>query len=493
MLNNNLNESGKRIDELLEVFSENTPVYKYISYLENILEDPDSLFVESYQKNIEVQKKKKEKEVFLSVIMRTQGKRPLGLREALLCLTAQEKQNFEIILIAHKATSKNKKIIAQIIEDQDEEFRKKIRYYEVEEGTRTTPINFGFSVAHGKYAAIFDDDDILFSNWSKAFFEAEKRHSGRILHTYAFAQQWKKMAGKHCEEGYCAANAPESVYCSKFILLEQLVVNRCPLMTLAFPVDIFQKLGIIFDESLNVTEDWEYLMRTAFLCGVSDIEEPTAIYRFWENVEASMTLHDENEWFKTYRAIQRKMDAKPVVMPEGNLSSIISLIEKNSSPVQLSAYPKLDGRLYFSKGETFSDLECLSCINEKKEPEFDLLFVFKEKLRDIRALRIDLCERGFWALKNIEITVWLTNGEKKIVPIEECAHNGLDFENCIIFLNEDPEIVWEWKDDRAVDVVRVIGEISMEIPNLPLLRTSLKHVSLKQYVKRLKFHKKNIF
>ena len=48
------------------------------------------------------------------------------MREALLCLQAQECQDFEILLIAHKADEEHGKLIEEILEDQEEEFRKKI-------------------------------------------------------------------------------------------------------------------------------------------------------------------------------------------------------------------------------------------------------------------------------------------------------------------------------------------------------------------------------
>ena len=77
-----------------------------------------------------------------------------GLREALLCLQAQECQDFEILLIAHKADEEHGKLIEEILEDQEEEFRKKIRFFRLNEGTRTTPLNYGFSHAWGKYACL---------------------------------------------------------------------------------------------------------------------------------------------------------------------------------------------------------------------------------------------------------------------------------------------------------------------------------------------------
>lgn len=487
-----MTEVLKKLENAADAFSENTPVYQYLRQLENTVIEKDPAFKEKYE-TLVLKKDGKQKDVFLSVVMRTQGKRPLGLREALLSLNAQTNQNFELIIIAHKATDENLKKIKKIIEEQDKEFKEKIRFFELNEGTRTAPINFGFAVANGKYVSVFDDDDILFDNWVESFAGASRRGDGSILHSFAFAQMWKRTTGKNYEEGYLAVSAPDAIYCSEFKLLEQLVVNKCPLMTLAFPAVIFKKLGIVLNESLNVTEDWEYFMRTAFLFGVVDVEQTTAIYRFWENVEASITLHDEQEWLQTYRSIQSRFNSNSIILPKGNIKTIIELIEGINNPIKESAYPRLDGKLYYSKGSPFNDLECLNTVNKEKEPAFDLLFIFNEKYDDIKALRIDLCERGFWVLKDIEIIVWLSNGEKEIVPIHECVHNGIDFAEDIVFINTDPEIIFEWNDQRTIDVVHITGKIDLEIPNLPFLKTSFKNIKLKQYINRWKLHKKNLF
>ncbi len=90
------------------------------------------------------------------------------------------------------------------------------------------------------------------------------------MHLHRTGRRYRKI-------GYRAESAPIASYCVPYDFLSQFTVNRCPLMTLAFPVRIFQKWGVIFNEELNVMEDWEYFTRTASICGVSDCCEPTAI------------------------------------------------------------------------------------------------------------------------------------------------------------------------------------------------------------------------
>lgn len=473
---------------IINAFSENTNVGLFLKELENLntLKN-QKLYEEKYLPIIRNQESKNSP--FLTVIIRTQGKRDDGLREALLCLNAQQNQDFEIILIAHKVNKEQEKVVCSILEDQQEEFRERIRYYKLDEGTRTTPLNFGFAHAWGKYIAIFDDDDILFDNWVDCFWNEMDEHEGRIIHSYAFAQTWENLE----KWGYRAETAPVANYCSKFDLLAQLTVNRCPLMTLAFPAYLFQKVGMIFNEELNVMEDWEYFMRAAFLCGVTDSCEPTAIYRFWKNAESSASLHSQNDWDQTYREIQKTFNGKNTLLPANTIKTIIDLIEQKNSSNVVNADGQLISQLFYSKGEGFDERQVIKTVNKTQFPEFDLWFLFENKTNDVKVLRFDLCEEGLFALKDLCITVWFTNGENKKVYLRDCIHNGIEHTNSVLFINEDPEIVWELEDDRMLDIINISGTMSRKIPRLPLLNTIINVFPLRKLMRKRKMHNRRCF
>lgn len=475
-------------NNFLKEFSENTEVSRYLRQLyEEIFSNVSENFKNKYAPIIKANMGKKQ--CFLSVIIRTQGKREDGLREALLCLQAQTFQNFEIILIGHKLDADQADIVERVLEDQSPDFRNKIRYFKLDEGGRTCPINFGFANSLGKYAAVFDDDDILFANWAEDFYTCSKDNDGRILHSYAFAQNWSNVK----KLGYRAESAPVPRYCVDFQLIDQLVVNRCPLMTLAFPVNIFQNLGMIFNEELDVMEDWEYFMRTAFLCGVSDTKKATAIYRFWDNLETSATLHEQSTWDSTYQAIQEEYNQESIIIPPGNLQRIINLLNgSHNHPLTMQGNVSLS-RLYYSFGDGFNDRECLISVNEKSLPQFDIWFLFEEKRHDIKALRFDLTESGLLLIKDIEITVWLTNGEKEVISRSQCVHNGITIKSGMLFLHVDPEIVWEWNDDRDIDVVHITGIIATELPRKRILDYIESLLMFKDLKRRRQLHQKRLF
>lgn len=473
----------------LSDLSENTSLKKYLRQIEeNIIYGRE---YEVYKDNVDQQLAwiKENKAPFLTVLIRTQGKREDGLREALLCLSAQTNMNYEIVLIGHKVERENKKIILNILEDQSEEFRGKIRYYEINEGTRTVPLNYGFSMSRASYIAVFDDDDILFDNWVEAFFEGSKKNYGQILHSYAFSQNWRASN----ELGYMAEAAPTGNYCRSFQLLPQMTVNRCPLMTLAFPMDMFRKFGITFNENLNVMEDWEYFMRLAFICGVADIPTPTAIYRFWKNVETSATLHDQNEWQETYERIQKSFADTGKLFPSGEVFKLMEMLSDNGKKNIVSETMD-QSFLYYSDGSPFDDGRKIAAFSEKTYPEFDLWFLFENKTDKIKALRFDLTEEGLFILTDIHIDLWFTNGDKKIISLKDCVYSGIDYSDCVLFLHEDPEIIWELDDTRFLDVVHIYGKVSRTVSRkskkLNLLETLM---SYKQLKKKMYLHKKGLF
>ena len=193
----------------------------------------------------------------ISVVMRTQGKRPEGLSEALLCLFAQSCQDFEVVLIGHKLQKKQKEVVQEIIENQPASLREKIRFFELDVGGRTTPLNFGFAHSRGEYAAIFDDDDIVFEDWIQTFVDAASEARGKLIHAQSLKQYWSSNPTIWNVEALRGERAPTNEYCKPFNILNQLYENNCPPISPAFPLYAFRDKGIRFDESLDCVEDWD--------------------------------------------------------------------------------------------------------------------------------------------------------------------------------------------------------------------------------------------
>ena len=293
-----------------------TRLYDYLEWIDDQISHPDPLFRKKYLPLIRKEKAAREADhPFLTVITRTQGKRPEMLRETLLCLSAQIDTDFELLLIGHKLTDEGHELVEQILSEQPASFRAQIRFIELNEGKRATPLNVGFARAHGDYVAILDDDDLVFDDWVEGFHKAAEGNEGSILHAQVLTQTWRTFTADETPGALISVGSYGTEYCVDFEPIQQMESNHCPLNGLAFPVFFFHKLGLIFDETLTTTEDWDFFMRTSFLSGVTDVGHPTCIYRLWENTDNSYVVHKQWEWQENYDLIQNKYAAMPVLLP----------------------------------------------------------------------------------------------------------------------------------------------------------------------------------
>lgn len=267
-----------------------------------------------------------DKKPFLSVVTRTQGKRLDTLRDVFLCLSAQTSQDFEVCVIGHKLSREAQLAVERVIEDTNEDIRSRIRLIRVDDGNRTAPLNAGFRSALGDYVAILDDDDIALGHWVEEFQKLAASKPGRVLRLGNVAQKWQPVQTQYSSGTVRSVDSLESCYPFEFDYFQHLLENATPPVSLAFPRAAFSDLHVEFDESLSTTEDWDFLMRNAEICGVAGNKEITSIYRKWDNAESSYTVHSQQEWIDNHHAIWRKLDSKPILLQPGSASRIRMLV-----------------------------------------------------------------------------------------------------------------------------------------------------------------------
>jgi SAM-dependent methyltransferase len=255
-------------------------------------------------------------EPFLSVIMRTQGRRPQELREAMLCLAGQTNADFEVIVVAHKTTIEEQKAVERVIEDQPQSIRDRIRLFVLDVGRRAAPLNLGLKHARGRYVGIFDDDDLVLGNWVQSFASAEPNAGGRLIRAVSLCQDVRHYEVRGVI-GVRGEGSPKRIHNLEFLLSEHLYANQSPTLGWVFPRSLNEHLGLVFDESMTTTEDWEFLLQAAELAGVLDVPRAVAIYQWWIDRESSKTLHKQEEWAANQREVERRVDAQPLLLPAG--------------------------------------------------------------------------------------------------------------------------------------------------------------------------------
>ena len=263
---------------------------------------------------------------FLSVIVRTQGRRQHTLIEALTALSAQTDTDFEVIIVGHRLSADGLKSVEGACGDTPYWLREKCRVLCVEDGGRARPLNAGFEAAQGRYIAILDDDDIPFGHWVETFRSLDKASPGRMLRAVSVRQDVCNVSiGGNT--GLRATGRPIADYAAQFDYLDHLRTNASPNVSIAFPRGPFHDLGMRFDETLTTTEDWDYIMRVAAVVGAASSPKIIAVYRWWENEESSRTLHSDEVWKRNYQRILTKMDRSPVLLPPGSTARLRDLLD----------------------------------------------------------------------------------------------------------------------------------------------------------------------
>jgi glycosyltransferase involved in cell wall biosynthesis/SAM-dependent methyltransferase len=290
---------------------------------------------------------------FITAVVRTQGRRLHTLVEVLTCLAGQTDTDFEIVVVGHKLDPATVKSVERAIDDTPQWLRQKIRLIRVDDGGRSRPLNIGFAEARGRYIAILDDDDIPFGNWVEDYRKLDACTPGRVLRCACVRQDVKSVEISN-QMGLRAEGPPERVYPSEYDFIGHLVENKSPPVTLAFPRGAFHDLGLRFDETLDTTEDWDFLLRVSAYCGVASSPEVAGIYRWWIKDESSRSLHSPEEWRAHHEAILRKQDASYFIVPKGGLAAIRRLVANRHHEAEPSiAYTAPN-----------FDFECLNSIEE---------------------------------------------------------------------------------------------------------------------------------
>ena len=199
---------------------------------------------------------------FLSVIVRTQGRRLMTLEDNLTSLAAQTNRDIEVIVCCHDTTDRDYAAVLEVMGRLPRWLVERTRAIRVEGGGRARPLAVGVEESSGRYVAFLDDDDLAFCHWVEEFAKIVKLHPGAVARagcaTHSIDEElWD------CGTGYCQIGSTTTPYPLEFDLVAHLVGNRTPNCSVAIPRSCFTDLGMSFDDELPVLEDWDMLLNAA--------------------------------------------------------------------------------------------------------------------------------------------------------------------------------------------------------------------------------------
>ena len=261
---------------------------------------------------------------FLSVVVRTQGRRAT-LLDTLTCLAAQDDGDFEVLLMVDDPDVAVVGRVEALVEPFDPSFRARLHVHHVTGGGRSRPLNAALERAHGRYFAILDDDDVVTAGWVSAFRRCHERMPGRMLRAACVVQSIERRDGALADHE--VTSGFRAVHPETFDLLDAVRANRSPSCSYALPMGTIGELGLRFDETLRVCEDWKLEIEVARVAGVSSDPEVTSIYRRWTDGGGSDGLEDTTAWIEDHERVLADLDRVPTLVPPGSLTRIHRVYE----------------------------------------------------------------------------------------------------------------------------------------------------------------------
>ncbi|HEY6050227.1 MAG TPA: glycosyltransferase, partial [Thermoanaerobaculia bacterium] len=211
-------------------------------------------------------------EVPVSVVVRTRN-RPALLVEALDSLHAQITRPRQVIVVNDGGAA-----VSQVVE----RFRGAFDLL-VEElpsnGGRSAAANRGASLAKEELLGFLDDDDLLAPDHFDRLVRAYREGPEPVVYSDAVTAAFSLRPDGGWEERHRGLQ-----YSLDFDPDYLLLANFIPLHTILFPRALFQKAGG-FDEGLEYSEDWDFLIRLSFETRFRHVRAVTCEYRVFESRE----------------------------------------------------------------------------------------------------------------------------------------------------------------------------------------------------------------
>jgi glycosyltransferase involved in cell wall biosynthesis len=267
---------------------------------------------------------------FATVLVRTQGTRST-LTDALTALAAQRCDDFEVIVLVHADDGVSRRVAATVSEFAPA-FSVRVRVERVGPGGRGRPLNVGMQLARGRYVGFLDDDDLVTADWIEVFRRAAVDQPGKVVRARSVVQ-WIEPRRDGAAD-FEVVSGFETAYPESFDLLDTIRQNRSPSCSYVVPIDVVDRDGLFFDETLRVCEDWRFELEAALSAGVVSVPEVTSIYRRWRDgphagdaLHSAVGLTDDERYAEHVRVIAA-LDQRPLTLPPGSLARIRELYHR---------------------------------------------------------------------------------------------------------------------------------------------------------------------
>ena len=264
---------------------------------------------------------------FLSVLVRTQGKRMSTFVETLLSLAAQTVQDFEVLVLAHDVEPDTIAELHGVVEWFDPDFAQRVRVVRGRGWRKGPSVNVGVREARVRTSP---HSMMTISPLPTGFRSSAKRRDpsrgarcGRSWPNSPLSQSPGEMQTVTHPPRKHGHPVPGS-----FRPLEAHVREHVAILRLRLSALVLLDMGVRFDETLAVVEDWDVILQVALLCGVTDSAAVLSLYRRWLSPHSSFAAHGADEWNRARDKVLARIDARVIPLPPGALSRFHRLYDE---------------------------------------------------------------------------------------------------------------------------------------------------------------------
>ncbi len=274
-----------------------------------------------------------------SLMVRTVGDRPDLLQEALCSVLAQTEQSFEVLVLLHSPDREPPvDAVTKTVQSFPAFFQEKVRVIVVKRPGRSAPLNDGIDRAKGRMMCILDDDDLLYENHFSCIADAlSNQPMTHVYQTYASRRHISVLTAEPGATFPYTTTLIETAYTAPFDAGEQLRENFVPSCNFFFSRQYANALKLRFDESLEVLEDWKFLMDINRFSDVTTVPVVTTAIGFRaNNTNTVCNPALDDLWAAARTRIKSKILSEPRILSANelkHLSRTYELLEKKQREV----------------------------------------------------------------------------------------------------------------------------------------------------------------
>jgi len=233
----------------------------------------------------------------ISIIVRTKD-RPQLVKTALQSIAQQTYSPIEVVLVNDGGCDLNLEDIKNALSDVV------LHYIRLERNTgRAHAGNVGIENAQGEFIGFLDDDDEYHPEHIETL--VTQLRQGDYPIAYTAVEFIEKTLD---DDRLQSMNTRKLVFSKNFSYDDLIISNYLPLMSLLFKAKLLKSLK--FDESFDLYEDWDMLIRAGEKTDFKFIDRVTAVYNQWSTSQIAFKSPQETirkETLKIYKKHQAKM------------------------------------------------------------------------------------------------------------------------------------------------------------------------------------------